>query len=178
MRAILTVLIAGLPSAALAQDSQEGPAAGMTTERIEAVVKRIDPDFATNDAHTAWEFHLDSQQMLIVSDPNADRMRIMAPIAPTGILTPERMKRMLQANHDSALDARYSIAQDIIWSTFIHPLSPLGEAELISGLRQTFTAARTFGTTYSSGVFTFGGGDSQGILEALERELEDNDVPL
>jgi len=58
------------------------------------------------------------------------------------------------------LDARYCIANGVLWSAFIHQLSILTDEELLSGLAQALTAAASFGTTYSSGALIFRGGDS------------------
>lgn len=80
---------------------------------------------------------------------------------------------MLQANFDAILDARYAIANDLVWAVFIHPLSSLTEDDFISGIAQTVTAAETFGTTYSSGALVFGGGDSNARHENLLKQLED-----
>ena len=66
----------------------------------------------------------------------------------------------MQANFDSTLDARYSVANGVVWSAFILPLSPLSDEEFISGLAQAMTAATTFASTYSSGALIFRGGDS------------------
>jgi hypothetical protein len=48
----------------------------------------------------------------------------------------------------------------VVWSAFIHPLSPLSDEEFIAGLAQALTVATTFGSTYSFGVLIFRGGDS------------------
>ena len=55
-----------------------------------------------------------------------------------------------------------------MWSTFIHPLNPLTDEQFLSGAGQVVNLAETFGTTYSSDGLSYGGGDSEGILE---REL-------
>ena len=79
---------------------------------------------------------------------------------------------MMQANYDAVLDVRYAMANDIIWAVFIHPLSSLTQKEFLSGVAQAVTAAETFGTSYTSGAFVFGGGDSSSIHEDLLKELE------
>ncbi|MEL7259304.1 MAG: hypothetical protein AAFN80_15945, partial [Pseudomonadota bacterium] len=78
-------------------------------------------------------------------------------------------KRMMQANFDSALDGRYAIANDMVWATYIHPLSALEKDQLISGLGQIINLSKSYGTLYSGGAMQFGGGDSG----ALQRELID-----
>jgi hypothetical protein len=76
----------------------------------------------------------------------------------------------MQANFDTALDARYAIAQEMLWSTFIHPLSSLDARQFLAGLGQTINLARNYGSSYASGLLSFGGGDSR---ERLDRELID-----
>ena len=92
-------------------------------------------------------------------------MRVVVGIAPADELEPDLLFRLMQANFDTALDARYAIAQDVLWATFIHPLSPLTNEQFLSGIGQTVNLARTFGSTFSSGALSFGGGDSRDLLE-------------
>jgi hypothetical protein len=142
----------------------------MNLERLHELLLRIDP--ALERDNNAWQFRLRDRLMITVADANADRMRIMSPVIESSQLNAALMFRLLQANFDSALDARYAVANDVLWSVFIHPLSPLDEQQLSSGVYQTFTAATTFGTMFSSGMFIYGGGDSNEELEQLQRELD------
>jgi hypothetical protein len=155
-------------SGSVVAQSEEGLA------RIAKVIDRVDDD-ATRDGNS-WQLTIDERQMLVVTDVNAGRMRIMTPIAAIEDLPEGGLLRLMQANFDSALDARYAVAQDLVWGTFIHPLPSLTERDFASGLLQTKTVADTFGTTFSSGAITFGGGDSNAIitdqLEELLKELE------
>ena len=148
---------------------------GMSVEKLDKILRRIDPNLSQNG--NTWEFTFNEQNIIVVSDPVADRMRIMAPVISSSELEPAEMYRLLQANFDSALDARYAVAQDILWSVFIHPLSPLDADQLASGLLQVFNATITFGTTYNSGAVTFGGGDSNEELEELQRALDEQRSP-
>lgn len=136
----------------------ETPRNAMTAQRMGELILQIDPD-AELTAST-WRFEAAGHVVAVVFDERADRMRIIIPIRSTKDLSEEDKTRMLQANFDSALDARYSIAQELIWGTFIHPLSPLTDEEFLSGLGQTVSVVETFGDTYSSGQFTFNAGDS------------------
>ncbi len=150
---------------------QAGP---MTVERLNDLIFLLDEN-AERTANS-WVFRINDLPLTVVSDPAADRMRMVIGIAEADSLTPELLERLMQANFDSALDARYSLAQDILWSTYIHPLSSLTTDEFISGLTQTMNLALTYGTSYSSGLFTFGGGDSGDIIqrEELNRLLKGN----
>ena len=78
--------------------------------------------------------------------------------------------RLMQANFDSALDARYAIAQDTLWGVFIHSLSELSDDEFLTALGETVNIVLTYGTTYSSGLMIFGAGDS---AEIQRRQLID-----
>ncbi|MBU1189566.1 MAG: YbjN domain-containing protein [Gammaproteobacteria bacterium] len=151
-------------------DAASASGAPMNLERLHDLLLRIDP--ALQRDSNVWQFRLRGRQMITVADANADRMRIMSPVIESGELDEALMFRLLQANFDSALDARYAVANDVLWSVFIHPLSPLDEQQLSSGVFQTFTAAATFGTLFSSGMFIYGGGDSNEELEQLQQELD------
>ena len=107
---------------------------------------------------------------MVVFDEQADRMRMFTPIGPETLLNPGLMRRMLQANFDSALDARYAVANKLIWGVFIHPLSPLDQDQFASAVVQILNVATSFGGKFSSGLFTYGGGDS---VEENRKLLED-----
>lgn len=92
-----------------------------------------------------------------VFDKNADRMRLVSPIVEVSKVPPEALIIALQANYHTVLDARYAIGDGIVYSAFIHPLSPLTEKELQSAIRQVSTAAHTFGDQYTSGELSFPG---------------------
>ncbi len=63
------------------------------------------------------------------------------------------------ANFDTAMDARYAIAQGGLWSTVLHPFAALTVDEFLSGFTQAVTLAGTYRTTYCSGALRFSGGD-------------------
>lgn len=156
-----------------AETETEQPAVGpMTLERLDAIIRRIDEAAERQD--NVWQLTVEGISVSIITDTNADRMRIVTGVIEVDKLQPAALLRLLQANFDTALDARYAIAQDILWGTFIHPLSALDDEEFLSGLGQTVNLVLTFGTTFSSGVFSFGGGDSNDILrrELIDRLLE------
>jgi hypothetical protein len=141
----------------------------MTPERLVDIILALDPDAAINA--NGIELTIEDIPVLVVMAPNADRMRAMVPIASVEDVTPEEMNRMMQANFDTALDARYAVAQGRVWGVFIHPLGALERAEFLSGLAQTVNLARTYGTLYSGGAQVFGGGDSNGIYDELFGDL-------
>jgi hypothetical protein len=132
-------------------------------------IRALDPEAQTNG--TAWQLSVKDVTVLIVTDEAADRMRAITPARRAEEITPAEMTRLMQANFDSALEARYAIAKDILWSAFIHPLRPLEKDQLISGIGQVVNLAQSYGTLYSGGALQYGGGDSGALQRALIDEL-------
>ncbi len=175
-RHLLALCLAIAPLALTAQEeTAPEPApepeleAPMTLETLGQIIAVLDPQAQTNGR--AWQMMIDDTMVIIITDPEADRMRAMTPVRSADGITPEEMVRMMQANFDSALDARYAIAQGTLWATFIHPLSPLEKDQFISGLGQAVNLARTYGSLYSGGALQFGSGDSGAIQRKLIDDL-------
>jgi hypothetical protein len=142
----------------------------MTVQRMGEIILAIDPE-ARNQG-PAFELTVDDVPVLIITDARADRMRAMVPIRSADEIEPAEMQRLMQANFDSALDARYAVAQGRLWGVFIHPLSPLQKDQFLSGIAQTVNVAKTYGTLYSGGAQVFGGGDSNGLYQKLFEDLK------
>ncbi|MEO0731590.1 MAG: hypothetical protein AAFZ52_02055 [Bacteroidota bacterium] len=102
-----------------------------------------------------WELTLGEVQMLCLTDETHDRMRIITPIKPIAEATAEEIYKCLEANFHTALDVKYALADDIIWVAYIHPLSPLQDAQVIDALAQVRSAALTYGTVYTSTHLVF-----------------------
>ncbi|RXV63232.1 hypothetical protein C6W92_10070 [Roseovarius sp. A46] len=180
-RLTLLAALLMLPFTLLAQETapEEPPATGtppdaatepaMTLDRLDAIIRALDPEAQRDGA--VWQLIIDDVQVLVVTDESADRMRAITPVARSADVTPDQMTRMMQANFDSALDARYAIAKEILWSAYIHPLAALKKDQLISGIGQVVNLAQSFGTLYSSGGLLYGGGDSGALQRALIDEL-------
>lgn len=130
----------------------------MSNSRLHELLQRVDPDLEGELGF--WTIQFENIRAQVITDENADRMRVIVPIVKVEDIGEGEFLRLMQANFDSVVDARYCVANGVIWSAFIHPLSILSDEEMISGLAQTITAAATFGSTYSSGVLIFSGGDS------------------
>ena len=171
MSRCLLALVAGLLVILTASASQ-----ALTVEEMGDVVQRLDPEAEGGDSH--WSFKIEDVRLTLVYDEDRDRMRVIAVIAPVNELTPQQIVRCLQANFDSALDARYALANGALWSAFIHPLGSLGREDLISGIGQTVNLVTSFGTTYSSGALVYGGGDSQRLQRELIDKLLERGQPI
>lgn len=108
-----------------------------------------------------WQVVYKDLTLYVITDETNDRMRIMTPIVETEDLDKEVLLVCLEANYHSVLDAKYAISDDILWSVYIHPLSPLTDQQVASAVSQVYYAAMTFGTTFSSTSLIFGAGDGE-----------------
>jgi hypothetical protein len=163
--ALFLIFSSSIAPIAVAQEA-EPP---MSYERLGKIIFALDPD--ARPRGPGFEMTISDVPVLVVTDQVADRMRAMVPIRSANELTSEDMMRMMQANFDAALDARYAVANGTLWAVFIHPLSPLKKDQFISGLGQTVNVASTYGTLYSGGAMQFGGGDSNSLQRDLIDEL-------
>ena len=150
--------------------------AAMTPQALAGIITDVDPE-ATITAG-GMELTIQDIPVLVIMAPGADRMRAMVPIASVEDVTPEELSRMMQANFDTALDARYAIAQGRVWAVFIHPLGALEREQFLSALAQTVNLARTYGTLYSGGAQHFGGGDSAQLYQDLFEDLQGRGTDL
>jgi hypothetical protein len=190
-------LVLSVPAAALAQDQappkaapapdaptaeddflldEAPPAPAEVSPEITAILEQMDQVIKALDAKAtrtgnSWQFTLQERAMLVVTDTSAARMRIITPIALIEDLPEGAMQRLMQANFDTALDARYAVAQNLVWGAFIHPLDTLTQRDFAAGILQTHAVGETFGTTFSSGAISYGGGDSNAIYEQQLKEL-------
>lgn len=139
--------------------------------RLRDAVARIDPGAEFSERGAI--FTVSGVQVTLVYDIAADRMRLVSPVATVNDIDADDLIRLMQANFDSALDARYALAQGAVWSTFIHPLSSLTLDDFASGIGQTVNLVTTFGSSYSSGALIFGGGDSAQQQRDLIEDLKD-----
>lgn len=170
IRVILFLLLtAGSLAAQEVEDQEPQIEPPMTYERLGKILFALDPE--TQPLGPGFQMTVAGFTVLVITDVNTDRMRAMVAIRSASDLTQEDLQRMMQANFDSTLDARYAIANGTLWAAFIHPLSPLEKDQLISGLAQTVNIAQTYGTLYSGGVALFGGGDSNDLQRELIEEL-------
>jgi hypothetical protein len=129
----------------------------MNNDRLGKLIHQIDENAKGSAGN--WTLTYEGYSLRIITDEKADRMRIILGVTRAEDLKPNELYRLLQANFDTSLDARYSIAKGIVWSAFIHPLSPLSDNEFLSGLAQTINLTSSYGSSFSSGALHFLGGD-------------------
>jgi hypothetical protein len=119
-----------------------------------------------------WQFKINDRVLICVTDTNHNRMRIITPIVEIQKLNTEEILSALAANFHTALDVKYAISDDIMWSVFIHPLKQLTKAQARDAIEQVYSAAETFGSSYSSTHLVFPGS------EESEDTTDKETVPL
>lgn len=168
----LALSLVSVPVAAQPPGAEPPAVAGagpMTPDRLLAILLRLDPEAGPRAGGIGLT--ISDVPVIVFMDPTANRMRAVVPVASAEGLGEDDMRRVLQANFDTALDARYALAKDVLWSAFIHPLTPLEKDQLISGLGQVVNLAQSYGTLYSGGALQYGGGDSGALQRALIDDL-------
>ena len=153
---------------AAAGDGGKKLSAPMNNERLGELIKRIGKNNKGRPGY--WQFSVEERTVTVITDESADRMRIISGVIEVDKLEPAILMRLLQANFDSALDARYAVANGVLWSAYIHPLSSLQDKQFLEAVGQVVNLTSTFGSSYSSGGLIFNGGDSK---EIQRRDLID-----
>ncbi|MEO9802248.1 MAG: hypothetical protein ABJF04_03320 [Reichenbachiella sp.] len=102
------------------------------------------------------EYNFKGMPLILITDENANRMRIMAGVVEQSVLKEEDLVTLMEANFDRALDAKYALANGILWSVFAHPLKQLENDQLIDALYQVRNLVATYGTTYQSTNLQYG----------------------
>ncbi len=132
------------------------PKVGMNNERLKEVLNRATT--ILSDSPGCWSVEYQDRKLVVVTDEQEDRMRIMTPVVEDFQLEEADLQVVMAANFDRALDARYAIAGGYLWSVFMHPLADLTERMLIDGIRQVRDLAHNFGRSYGSSPLVFTGG--------------------
>lgn len=125
----------------------------MTNEQLEVIIKNLTTKVRGQHGH--WEFEIDNTRFICLTDVTHNRMRIISPIIEADKATPDQMQQCMEANFHTALDSRYAISNNVLWSAFIHPLEELTERQAIDAISQVYSCVRTFGSNYSSGALSF-----------------------
>lgn len=143
MKSLSTLLVIFLFSTTFSMQSQN-----MTNSDLEKIIYVV-ADSLRGDTGN-WQFMLKNRILVCRTDEKNNRMRIMSPIIEQKKLAYADMLKLMEANFHTALDVKYAIADDLLWSVYIHPLKELGKDEVLSAIHQVYAAAVTYGTTYNS----------------------------
>ena len=136
----------------------------MNPERLLEILEQESDTLKTNG--NSFQFLIKDAVLFCVYDEAANRMRIISPIVEREKLGEEELLNALVANYHSALDVKYALSDEVIWSVFTHPLKELTDYQVQDAIKQVYTAAKTFGGSYSSTNLVF-----PGNTQRKEKEL-------
>ena len=131
----------------------------MDAERLKELISEVSDTL--QNVGNAFQFMYEEKLLICIYDENANRMRIISPIIERKELEEEQLLNALVANFHSALDVKYALSDEIIWSVFTHPLKELSDHQVLDAVQQVYTAAISFGTTYSSTNLVFPGNSNK-----------------
>ena len=143
-------------------------AQAMNAERLKELITEVSDTL--ENVGNAFQFVYKEKMLICIHDENANRMRIISPIIERNKLEEEQLLNALVANFHSALDVKYALSDEIIWSVYTHPLKELTDYQLLDAIEQVYSAAITFGSTYSSSPLVFPGNTNK--VEKPKKILE------
>ena len=126
----------------------------MNNTRLDTIIHRYATVKETRNGF--WQLQYRDRIVMVITDESHNRMRILTPVARVTDLSEEIWLLSLSANFDRALDARYAVNGDYLWSVYMHPLHELHDDQFLNALEQTVTLAANFGTSFSSSDLMFG----------------------
>lgn len=121
-----------------------------------------------------WRGVRNEVPVFVFSDDEHDRMRIMSPIGVVEELEPDLLHVLLQANYDRALDARYAMRGNELWSVVVHPLATLATDDLPAMFDQVTTLVKNTGSTFASTELVFRSFPADQIVIETDDEEEEN----
>jgi len=146
----LFILVLLFPFLSQAQD--------MDNAQLKTIIQSLADEVQGQDGQ--WQFKINDRVLICVTDINHNRMRVITPIVEVQKLSADEILNALTANFHTALDVKYAISDDVLWSVFIHPLKELSRDQARDAIEQVYSAAETFGTSYSSTDLVFPGSQS------------------
>ena len=130
--------------------------AGMNNKQLGVLIRKAATQ-VHEDQLGFWKFEVEDSIAFVITDESHNRMRIMSPVIELASVPSDTLQILLEANYDRALDARYCINNEVIWSAFLHPLAELNDRQFLNALDQVVTLKNNFGSTYTSSGLVFGG---------------------
>ena len=130
--------------------------APMTNDRLDGLIRQTSKTVKGEAGY--WQIKIGGRDVLVITDARHNRMRIMSPVAAQDQLDKAELIRLLEANFGSALDSKYALRDQTLWSVFTHPLAELTDEQFLDCMAQVANLADNFGRSYASSNLIFGGG--------------------
>ena len=127
----------------------------MTNDRLDGLIRQTSKTVKGEAGY--WQIKIGGRDVLVITDARHNRMRIMSPVAAQDQLDKDELIRLLEANFGSALDSKYALRDQTLWSVFTHPLAELSDEQFLDCMAQVANLADNFGRSYASSNLFFGG---------------------
>ncbi len=127
----------------------------MTSDRLGQLFEEVAETVVENG--NSYNILYKEMPIFCIFDERANRMRIISPIVKREEIGEKEILNALVANFHSALDVKYALSDEIIWSVFTHPLKELSDHQVLDALDQVYLASATFGNSYTSTSIVFPG---------------------
>ena len=124
----------------------------MTNKKLDDLIRQITSDVVGQVGN--WQFLINKRDILVITDERHNRMRIMSPVTTQDRLNEAELTRLLEANFSSALDAKYALRDQTLWSVFTHPLGELSDEQFLDCVAQVANLANNFGQSYACLLYT------------------------
>ena len=125
----------------------------LTLEGLDTIIKNV---FTVSEATLGhWRFTINKVEIICLADATHNRMRFISPISRTSEISDQQIQKCLEANFHTALDTKYAISNNILWSVYMHPLTELQEHQVRDAVSQVYSSVMTFGSSYSSSNLIF-----------------------
>ncbi len=121
----------------------------MNNSRLDSIIRDYG-EVIHDDTIGCWKFEYRDRVLIVVTDEAQNRVRVMTPVAEAADLGEEIWLMCMSANFDRAMDARYAVSGDYVWSLFVHSLRTLEPSEFVDAMDQVGSLAKNFGSTFSS----------------------------
>ena len=145
---------------------QTSTAQNMTNTILESIISTAAD--SVQGSKGRWQFSINDTVFICLTDSTNNRMRIISPIMESNRVSEELKTLSLSANFHTALDVKYAISDDILWSVFTHPLKALSEAQAKDAISQVYYANVNFGTSFASTSLVFPGRQRARTLEKVK----------
>lgn len=133
----------------------------MSNQELGTIISVVSDNITGNTGR--WQFNIKDTVLICLTDSTNNRMRIMSPVMESYKLTEELKTLSLSANFHTALDVKYAISDNVLWSVFTHPLKELSKDQVIDAISQVYYANVNFGSSFASTSLVFPGRQRQEI---------------
>ena len=142
----------------------------MTLSELDLIFIEASDSIISNNSNQ-WRFVIKEVPFVALADSTHNRMRIISPIIESARLNDDLKTASLMANFHTALDIKYAISDNILWSAYVHPLKELSKNQVLDAIQQVYNGNVTFGTSFSSTSLVFPGSAGEEQKENDTKEI-------